>query len=115
MKKTFCITFMVLCSVLFTGCYEAGFDPNAPDFGLPKGNEVLIGLLIAVPSFLLGQVLVRKENETIGCIGSILHVVAVVGLIPILIWLCEIGRAIFAILFGIAIVGGIFYIIFGKK
>lgn len=117
MKIIFSIIILVLCSVLLIGCYEAGFDPNAPDIGLPKSNEVLVGLLIAVPSFLLGQVLVRNENEneTIGCIGSILHVVAVVGLIPILIWLCEIGSVIFACLFGVAIVGGIFYMIFGKK
>lgn len=115
MKIVFSIIILVFCSVLLVGCYDAGFDPNAPDIGLPKGNEVLVGLLIAVPSFLLGQVLVCNKNETIGCIGSILHVVAVVGLIPILMWLCEIGSAIFACLFGVAIVGGIVYLLFGKK
>lgn len=40
-----------------------GYDPNAPDLGLPEGNEVLTGLIIAAIAIPLGYAILNANNK----------------------------------------------------
>ena len=40
-----------------------GFDPNVPDIGLPGGNEVLTGLIIAIIAIPIGYLILNGEKN----------------------------------------------------
>ena len=93
-----------------------GYDPNPPDIGLPKGNEVFIGLIIGALAIVIGQLLVRVEgNETCGCIGVILHFIGIAALIPLVMWICAIGQVILGIIIGVGVIAFIIALVFSKK
>ena len=40
-----------------------GYDPNAPDIGLPSGNEVLTGLIIAIIAIPIGYLILNANKK----------------------------------------------------
>lgn len=83
-----------------------GYDPNAPDLGLPEGNEVLTGLIIAAIAIPLGYAILNAnnknnngsdENSFWGGLGMLFIGGGIVCLLPLVAWLCSILSAILAI------------------
>lgn len=120
-KKTYTILFLIstLCNNICLAAYEPrgrGYDPNPPDLGLPEGREIFIGLLIGALAIAIGQLLVRvKDNETLGCIGVLLHLVGIAALIPLIAWICAIGQIVLGIAIGVGAIVAIIALIFSKK
>lgn len=100
-----------------------GYDPDAPDLGLPEGNEVLTGLIIAIIIIPIGYVILNAgkrdgasdEGLFPGCLGMIFIGGGLVCLLPLLAWLFSILSAVFAIGFAVVIIIGIIALIFSKK
>lgn len=120
-KKTYTILFLIstLCNNICLAAYEPrgrGYDPKPPDLGLPEGREIFIGLLIGALAIAIGQLLVRvKDNETLGCIGVLLHLVGIAALIPLIAWICAIGQIVLGIAIGVGAIVAIIALIFSKK
>lgn len=108
MNKKF-LTLLILLGVNFL-CLLAepsgrGYDPDAPDIGLPEGNEVLTGLIIAIIAIPLGYFILnigKSENGSYdnlftGCLGVIFIVGGLVCLLPLVAWIFSILSAIYAI------------------
>ena len=98
------------------------YDPNEPDFGLPNGSEVGIGLLVAIITLPIGYFICKSsdsskssEKYNIGCFGTILMGIGFIGLIPLLFWICAIGRVLVGIAFIAVIAIGLFAWLFSKK
>lgn len=116
MKKnilTGLLFFISSITSLFAEPSGRGYDPDAPDLGLPGGNEVLTGLIIAI-------IAGKKENtsdESLfpGCLGVTLIGGGLVCLLPLVAWLFSILSAVFAIGFVAIVVIGIIVLIFSKK
>lgn len=69
MKKILVVIFLQLVSVLKIIAEPSGrgYDPDAPDLGLPGGNEVLSGLIIAVIAIPIGYAILnsgKKESSS---------------------------------------------------
>lgn len=120
-KKAYIVLLLIstLCNGICLAAYEPrgrGYDPNPPNTGLPEGGEVFIGLLIGALAIVIGQLLVRvKDNETLGCIGVLLHIVGIVVLIPLIAWICAIGQVVLGLVIGISIIVAIIALVFSKK
>ena len=120
-KKAYTILFLIstFCNNICFAAYEPrgrGYDPNPPNIGLPEGREVFIGLLSGVLAIVIGQLLVRvKDNETLGCVGVLLHIVGVVALIPLIAWICAIGQIVLGIAIGVGVIVAIIALILSKK
>lgn len=108
---------------LFAEPSGRGYDPDAPDLGLPGGNEVLTGFIIAIIAIPIGYAILNageKENasdESLfpGCLGVIFIGVGLVCLLPLVAWLFSILSAVFAIGFVAIVIIGIIALIFSKK
>lgn len=116
--------FLLLNTMLLALNSLAGprYDPNEPDFGLPSGSEVGIGLLVAIFALPIGYFILKSSNSSKsdgnssgGCFGTILMGIGFIGLIPLLFWICSIGQVIIGIGLVIVVVIGLFAFIFGKK
>ncbi len=100
-----------------------GYDPDAPDLGLPEGNEVLTGLIIAIIAIPIGYAILNvgkrdnTSNESLfpGCLGVIFIGGGLVSLLPLVAWLFSILSAVFAIGFVVVVIIGIIALIFSKK
>ena len=100
-----------------------GYDPNAPDFGLPGGNEVLTGLIIAFIAIPIGYAILnanKKENSSDeslfpGCLGLIFIGGGLVCLLPLIAWAFSILSAVFTIGFILVVIIGIIALIFSKN
>lgn len=100
-----------------------GYDPDAPDLGLPGGNEVFTGLIIAIIAITLGYAILnsgKKENSSDqnlfpGCLGVIFIVGGIVCLLPLVAWLFSILSVILAIGFAAFVIIGIIAFIFSKN
>lgn len=126
MKKnilTGLLFFISSITSLFAEPSGRGYDPDAPDLGLPGGNEVLTGLIIAIIAIPIGYAILnagKKENtsdESLfpGCLGVIFIGGGLVCLLPLIAWLFSILSAVFAIGFVAIVVIGIIVLIFSKK
>lgn len=99
------IALHILCTVSMYARGGRGYDPNAPDIGLPEGNEVFTGLLIAIIAIPIGYAILnsgKKDNSSEeslfpGCLGLGAIGIGIICLLPLLAWLCSILSAIFAI------------------
>lgn len=120
-KKAYTILLLIstICNNICLAAYEPrgrGYDPNPPDLGLPEGREVFMGLLIGALAITIGQLLVRvKDNETLGCIGVLLHIVGIAALIPLIAWICAIGQMVLGIVIGVGIIVVIIALLLSKK
>lgn len=126
MKKYILVGLLSFISSI-TGLYAEprgrGYDPYAPDLGLPEGNEVLTGLIIAIIVIPIGYVIInagKRDNtsdESLfpGCLGVIFIGGGLVCLLPLVAWLFSILSAVFAIGFVVVIIIGIIALIFSKK
>jgi hypothetical protein len=100
-----------------------GYDPNAPDLGLPGGNEVFTGLLIAIIAIPIGYIILnsgKRDNSSEdsifpGCLGVILIGVGIVCLLPMIAWIFSILSAIFTIGIIVVIIIVILAFIFSNK
>jgi hypothetical protein len=100
-----------------------GYDSNAPDLGLPGGNEVFTGLLIAIIAIPIGYIILnsgKKDNSSEdsifpGCLGVILIGGGIVCLLPMIAWIFSILSAIFTIGIIVVIIIVIFAFIFSNK
>jgi hypothetical protein len=100
-----------------------GYDPNAPDLGLPGGNEVFTGLLIAIIAIPIGYIILnsgKKDNSSEdsifpGCLGVILIGGGIVCLFPMIAWIFSILSAIFTIGIMVVIIMVILAFIFSNK
>ena len=95
-----------------------------PDIGLPSGEEVGIGILIALIAFPLGQFILHSNNDSkdenvgCGCLGVFFCGLSIVCLLPLLAWICSILFAIIGIGFVlviIIIILALIYSFFSKK
>ena len=98
------------------------YDPYEPDFGLPDGSELGIGLLVAIIALPIGYFMLNSsENSNSdgipagGCFGMILIGIGFIGLLPLIAWVCAIGQVLVGIGIAIVILIAIFGFIFGKK
>lgn len=108
---------------VFTQLYA--YEPRGrlydiPDIGLPSGNEVVTGLIIAVITIPIGYlILSNSKNSTLGgLIGVVFIGAGIVSLLPILAWLCSVIGVLVGIgflLFAIIIVIGLIYNLINKK
>lgn len=126
MKKyilTGLLSFVGSITSLYAEPSGRGYDPDAPNLGLPGGNEVLTGLIIAIIAIPIGYAILnagKKENtsdESLfpGCLGSLFIGGGLVCLIPLIAWLSTILSVVFAIGFVAVIIIGIIAFIFSKK
>lgn len=100
-----------------------GYDPNAPDLGLPGGNEVFTGLLIAIIAIPIGYIILnsgKRDNSSEdsifpGCLGVILIGGGIVCLLPMIAWIFSILSAIFTIGIIVVIIIVILAFIFSNK
>jgi hypothetical protein len=100
-----------------------GYDPDAPDIGLPGGNEVFTGLIIAIIAIPLGYAILnagkreKSSDESLfpGCLGMLFIGGGIVCLLPLVAWLCSILSVIFVIGFIAFIVIGIIAFLFSKN
>ncbi|MFZ1237111.1 MAG: hypothetical protein WAR39_08980 [Prevotella sp.] len=115
--------FTSISTMLYAEPRGRGYDPDAPDLGLPGGNEVFTGLVIAIIAIPIGYAILnagKKENSSdeslfAGCLGLIFMGGGIVCLLPLVAWLCSILSAIFAIGLVIFIAIGIIALIFSKN
>lgn len=117
--------FLSLAAFLISLSSFAGprYDPNEPDLPLPHGSEVGIGLLVAIVVLPIGYFIFKSNDssnssdisDSKGCVGIILYVIGFIGLIPLLFWICEIGKALLGIAFVVVLVIGLIAWLFGKK
>lgn len=126
MKKyilTGLLSFIGCITRLYAEPRGRGYDPDAPDLGLPEGNEVLTGLIIAIIAIPIGYAILnagKKENtsdESLfpGCLGVIFIGGGLVCLLPLVAWIFSILSAAFAIGFVAFVIIGIIALIFSKK
>lgn len=126
MKKYVLSMFALFASIstmLYAEPRGRGYDPDAPNLGLPGGNEVFTGLVIAIIAIPIGYAILnagKKENSSDeslfpGCLGLIFIGGGIVCLLPLVAWLCSILSAIFAIGLVIFIAIGIIALIFSKN
>lgn len=92
------------------------------DIGLPNGNEVGIGLLIAIMAIPVGYIILKMsdsksgEGNTLGgCIGVVFIGGGIIALLPLVAWLCAIGSVLIGIGFALFIVIGIIGLFMSKK
>ena len=115
--------FTSISTMLYAEPRGRGYDPDAPDLGLPGGNEVFTGLIIAIIAIPIGYAILNvgkkknssDENLFPGCLGLIFIGGGIVCLLPLVAWLCSILSAIFAIGLVIFIAIGIIALIFSKN
>ena len=115
--------FASISTMLYAEPRGRGYDPDAPDLGLPGGNEVVTGLIIAIIAIPIGYAILNAgkkknssdENLFPGCLGLIFIGGGIVCLLPLVAWLCSILSAIFAIGLVIFIAIGIIALIFSKN
>ncbi len=130
MKKyilTGLLSFIGSITSLYAEPSGRGYDPDAPDLGLPEGNEVLTTLIIAIIAIPIGYAILnagKRDNtsdESLfpGCLGEIFIGGGLVCLFPLVVWLCSILKiilsAVFAIGFVAVVIIGIIALIFSKK
>ena len=121
MKKyilTGLLSFMGIITYLHAEVRGRGYDPDAPQLDLPKGNEVLIGLVIAIIAIPIGYAILNNSSDKSlfpGFIGLIFIGGGLVCLLPLVAWLCSILSAIIAIGFVAVVIIGIIALIFSKK
>ena len=126
MKKnilTGLLFFISSITSLFAEPSGRGYDPDAPDLGLPGGNEVLTGLIIAIIAIPIGYAILntgKRDNtsdESLfpGCLGVIFIGGGLVCLLPLVAWLFSIFSAVLAIGFVAVVTIGIIGLIFSKK
>lgn len=92
------------------------------DIGMPNGNEVGIGLVIAIIAIPIGYLILKKsdsnfgEDDTLGgCLGVIFIGGGIIALLPLVAWLCAIGSVLIGIGFALFIVIGIIGLFMSKK
>ncbi|MDE7456326.1 MAG: hypothetical protein K2M96_06410 [Prevotella sp.] len=88
------------------------------DIGLPNGNEVGIGLVIALIAIPIGYLIINmsesnngEDNMFVGCLGLLFIGGGIISLLPLLAWLCAIANVLISIgfvLFIIVVVIGFF-------
>ena len=126
MKKnilTGLLFFISSITSLFAEPSGRGYDPDAPDLGLPGGNEVLTGLIIAIIAIPIGYAILntgKRDNtsdESLfpGCLGVIFIGGGLVCLLPLVAWLFSILSAVLAIGFAAVVIIGIIALILSKK
>lgn len=126
MKKyilTGLLSFVGSITSLYAEPSGRGYDPDAPDLGLPGGNEVLTGLIIAIIAIPIGYAILnagKKENTSEdnlfpGCLGVLFIGGGLVCLLPLVAWLFSILSAVFAIGFVAIVIIGIIALIFSNK
>ena len=117
------ISFVGSITSLYAEPSGRGYDSDAPDLGLPGGNEVLTGLIIAIIAIPIGYAILnagKKENtsdESLfpGCLGLVFIGGGLVCLLPLVAWLFSILSAVFAIGFVAIVIIGIIALISNKK
>ena len=124
-KKLFSLLLLLGGSFLrlLAGPSGRGYDPDAPNIGLPDGNEVLTGLIIAIIAIPVGYFFLNlgnKENGSDdnlfpGCLGVLFIVGGLVCLLPLVAWIFSILSALYAVGFIIFVVIVILSFIFSKK
>lgn len=125
MKKILVVIFLQLVSVLkiIAEPRGRGYDPDAPDLGLPGGNEVFTGLIIAIIAIPIGYAILNSgkkesssdENLFPDCLGVLLIGGGIVCLFPLIAWLFSVLSVIFAIGFVAFIVIAIIGFFMSKK
>ncbi len=90
---------------------------DAPNIGLPSGNEVITGLIIAVITIPIGYlILSNSKNSTLGgLIGVALIGIGIITLLPTLAWLSSIIGVIVGIGFLVFIIIIIVALFVNKK
>lgn len=98
------------------------YDPNEPDLGLPGGSELGIGLLVAIFALPIGYSILKYSDDSKsdgisagGCFGMILMGIGFVGLIPLIAWICAIGKVLIGIGIAVVIIIALFSFLFGKN
>ena len=127
MMKKYILAGLLSFTGSITGLYTEpsgrGYDPDAPDLGLPESNEVLTGLIIAIIVIPIGYAISnagKRDNTSdeslfSGCLGVIFIGGGLVCLLPLVAWLFSILSAVFAIGFVVVVIIGIIALIFSKK
>ena len=90
------------------------------DIGLPNGNEVGIGLVIAIISIPIGYLTLKmsdsksgEDNTLGGCLGVIFIGSGIIALLPLVAW--AIGSVLIGIGFALFIVIGFIGLFMSKK
>ncbi len=90
--------------IVFARDYSGHRYYDDPDIGLPSGSEVGTGLIIAIIAIPIGYLILNMSNSKSGedntfggCLGVIFIVGGLVGLLPLVAWLCAIGNIIIGI------------------
>lgn len=117
------LSFISSITILYAEPSGRGYDPDAPNLGLPEGNEVLTGLIIAIIIIPIGYAILnagKRDNtsdESLfpSCLGVIFICGGLVCLLPLVAWGFSILSAIFAIGFVVVVIIGIIALFLSKK
>lgn len=92
------------------------------DIGLPNGSEVGTGIIIALVAIPIGYMILNMSNSKdgesntfVGCLGVIFIGGGIIGLLPLLAWLCAFGNILLGIGFALFVVIGVIGWLTSKK
>ncbi len=121
-KKKYVMKYLLFLYGLFAFTQLYAYEPrgrmyDAPNIGLPSGNEVITGLIIAVITIPIGYlILSNSKNSTLGgLIGVALIGIGIITLLPTLAWLSSIIGVIVGIGFLVFIIIIIVALFVNKK
>jgi len=84
------------------------------DIGLPNGSEVGTGIIIALVAIPIGYLILNMSNTKdgegntfVGCLGVLFIGGGLIGLLPLLAWLCAIGNVLIGIGFALFVIVGV--------
>lgn len=111
-KRCSILLFYLFTSLsVFTRDYSGHRYYGDADIGLPSGNEVGIGLAIAIVAIPIGYLFLNmsnskngEDNMFAGCFGLLFIGGGIVALLPLIAWLCAIANVIIGIGFVLLIV-----------
>ena len=110
------------CLSLLARDYSGHRYSGDADIGLPNGSEVGTGIIIALIAIPIGYLILNMSNSKDsegntfgGCLGLLFIGGGIIGLLPLIAWLCAIGNILIGIGFALFVIIGVIGWLTSKK